>query len=51
MQRLFAEPGPWFVPWMPRIMPNVVALAQRHPERLILTRFIPPSKPGDLPGT
>ena len=51
MQRLFAEPGPWFVPWMPRIMPNVVALAQRHPERLVLTRFIPPAEPADLPGT
>jgi nicotinamidase-related amidase len=50
MQRLFAEPGPWFVPWMPKVLPNVVEIARRHPERTVLTRFIPPAEPADLPG-
>jgi nicotinamidase-related amidase len=50
MQRLFAEPGPWFVPWMPKVLPNVVEIARRHPDRTVLTRFIPPAEPGDLPG-
>jgi nicotinamidase-related amidase len=50
MQCLFAEPGPWFVPWMPRIVPRVAELARRHPERTVLTRFIPPSEPAELPG-
>jgi nicotinamidase-related amidase len=50
MQRLFAEPGPWFVPWMPKVLPNVVEIARRHPGRTVLTRFIPPAQPADLPG-
>ncbi|MBS0219915.1 MAG: cysteine hydrolase [Proteobacteria bacterium] len=51
MQRLFAEATPWFVPWMPKIIPNVVELARRHPERLVFTRFIPPAEATELPGT
>jgi nicotinamidase-related amidase len=50
LQRLFAEPGPWFVPWMPKVLPRIAALARRHPERTVLTRFIPPREPADLPG-
>jgi len=50
VQRLFAEPGPWFVPWLPRILPQVVALARHRPEQTVLTRFIPPRTPAELPG-
>lgn len=50
MQRLFAEPGPWQVPWLPRVLPQVAALAERHPERTVFTRFIPPRTPEESPG-
>jgi nicotinamidase-related amidase len=50
MQRLFAEPGPWYVPWMPRVLPNVLEIARRHPERTVLTRFIPPDEPAEMSG-
>jgi len=50
MQLLFAEPGPWSVPWLPRILPMVVELARRHPERTVFTRFIPPRRSEDMPG-
>lgn len=50
MQRLFAEPGPWCVPWLPRVLPNVVEIASRHPERTVLTRFMPPAEPEQMPG-
>jgi len=51
MQLLFAEPGPWSVPWLPRVLPQVVELSRRHPERTVFTRFIPPREPQDMPGT
>jgi len=50
MQRLFAEPGPWGVPWLPRILPQVVDLSRHHPERTVFTRFIPPRQPEDMQG-
>jgi nicotinamidase-related amidase len=50
MQRLFAEPGPWWVPWMQKILPNVADLARRHPERTVFTRFVPPQQPEKMPG-
>jgi nicotinamidase-related amidase len=34
------------MPWLPRVLPNVVAIASAHPERTIFTRFIPAAKPG-----
>lgn len=45
MQRLFAEPTEWVVPWLPRVLPNVLRIAERHPDRTIFTRFIPPQDP------
>jgi nicotinamidase-related amidase len=50
MQRLFAEPGPWQVPWLSRVLPQVAELAERHPERTVFTRFIPPRDASEMPG-
>jgi nicotinamidase-related amidase len=50
MQRMFAGPGPWMTPWMPQVLPNVVRLVEMQPARTLLTRFVPPSRPEDLPG-
>lgn len=50
MQRMFSEESPWHMPWMDKVVPHVVELTQRHPERTIFTRFIPPPSPEDVPG-
>ena len=50
MQCLFAEPTDWFVPWLPKVLPNVLEIARRHPDRTIFTRFIPPNQPDDASG-
>ena len=51
MQRMFAEETPWHVPWMETVLPQIRELAERHAQRTIFTRFVPPQKPDDLPGT
>jgi nicotinamidase-related amidase len=51
MQNLFYESTPWHTPWMGRVLPSVVRLAERCPERTVFTRFIPPERPEDAPGT
>lgn len=43
MQRLFGPEGPWPTPWMARVLPQCVALVERHPQATIFTRFITPS--------
>jgi nicotinamidase-related amidase len=50
MQRIFSADGPWPTPWMERVLPVVAALAGRHPERTVFTRFIPPERPEQMPG-
>ena len=50
MQRIFWAEGPWPTPWMDRVLPVVAALANRHPERTVFTRFIPPERPDQMPG-
>ena len=35
---------------MDRVLPVAAALANRHPERTVFTRFIPPERPGQMPG-
>lgn len=51
MQRMFAADTPWYVPWMEAVLPQVTELSERHAERTIFTRFVPPEKPDVLPGT
>lgn len=51
MQRMFAEPTPWQTEWMPRVLPQVMRLTERAPERTIFTRFIPPKTAAQMPGT
>lgn len=47
MQRVFAEHTEWQTPWMRRILPNVLEIAQGHAERTIFTRFITAERPGE----
>jgi len=46
MQRMFAESTEWKMPWLERVLPNIVSITSVHPERTIFTRFIPARKPG-----
>jgi nicotinamidase-related amidase len=51
MQRLFSPAGPWPTPWMERVLPVVATIAEYAPEKTVFTRFIPPMRPEDMPGT
>jgi nicotinamidase-related amidase len=51
MQNLFALDTPWHTPWMARVLPIVAGIAERHPERTVFTRFIPPQRPDRMPGS
>lgn len=51
MQRMFAEETDWRTPWMPRVLPRVERLVAAHPDRTILTRFLPAERPGEGRGT
>ena len=35
---------------MEKVLPVAAALANRHPERTVFTRFIPPARPEQMPG-
>ena len=50
MQRLFAAEGPWPTPWMDRVLPQALKLAERAPERTIFTRFLTPHISETPPG-
>ncbi|MGV1754708.1 cysteine hydrolase family protein [Agrobacterium sp. CG674] len=50
MQRMFAEETPWHVPWMREASPQVQEIAQRHPQRTVFTRFVPPKRAEDMSG-
>ncbi len=41
MQRMFAEGTDWNMPWLERVLPNIISITSTHPERTIFTRFIP----------
>jgi nicotinamidase-related amidase len=50
MQRIFAEDTAWKTPWFDRVLPNIVAIAAKHPERALFTRFVTARSPGDGAG-
>ena len=50
MQRLFSAEGPWPLAWMERVLPQVVKLVERAPNRTIFTRFLTPESAEDMPG-
>ncbi|TAV41649.1 cysteine hydrolase family protein [Rhizobium leguminosarum] len=50
-QRMFAEDTPWYVPWMARVLPQLTEVSQRHTERTVFTRFVPPLRVQDAHGT
>jgi nicotinamidase-related amidase len=50
MQRLFSLGGPWSTPWLPKVLPQCVALARHRPEATIFTRFVPPESPDAADG-
>jgi nicotinamidase-related amidase len=50
MQNLFAEDTPWHTPWMGRVLPVVRTIAERHAERTVFTRFIPPRRAEEMHG-
>ena len=51
MQLLFSRQGPWPAPWMERVLPIVLRLVERAPERTVFTRFITPSTAAQAGGT
>jgi nicotinamidase-related amidase len=50
MQRMFAEPTEWMMPWSVKVLPQITALTEFQPEKTIFTRFIPARKPGQGQG-
>jgi len=47
MQNLFAPGGIWATPWMERVLPAIVAVAELNPQRAVFTRFVtPPARTG-----
>jgi nicotinamidase-related amidase len=47
MQRMFAEATEWKMPWLERVLPNIVSITSAHPDKTIFTRFIPAQRPGE----
>lgn len=50
MQTLFAERTNWHVPWLERILPTVVGMAEARRGRPVFTRFVPPERPQEAIG-
>jgi nicotinamidase-related amidase len=51
MQSMFGEGTDWALPWMKRVLPNIVAICERHAADTVFTRFIPARRTGDGEGT
>jgi nicotinamidase-related amidase len=47
MQRMFAERTEWKMPWLERVLPNIVSITSVCPKQTMFTRFIPAGQPGD----
>src|SRR5712671_1642635 len=50
IQNLFAPGGIWETPWMERVLPIIVEIAEINPPRTVFTRFITPLRAEDRPG-
>jgi nicotinamidase-related amidase len=50
MQTMFAERTDWHLPWMERVLPAVIRLAQARSAETIFTRFVPPDHPAQAQG-
>jgi nicotinamidase-related amidase len=50
MQNLFAPGGIWATPWMEKVLPAIVTLAELNPPRTVFTRFLTPIRAEDRPG-
>src|SRR4029079_7454671 len=50
MQNLFAPGGIWASPWMERVLPAIVAVAEINPQRTVFTRLVTPMHAQDRPG-
>ena len=50
MQNIFARGGIWETPWMERVLPAIVAIAELNPPRAVFTRFVTPLNAEDRPG-
>ena len=51
MQRIYAEDTQWHTPWMSRVLPMVLRLAETRPGQTVFTRFMPPRRAEDAPGS
>jgi nicotinamidase-related amidase len=51
MQAMFGEGTDWALPWMKRVLPNIVAICERHAADTMFTRFIPARRVGEGVGT
>jgi nicotinamidase-related amidase len=50
MQTVFAERTDWHVPWMERVLPQVLRLACAKANATVFTRFVPPRRPEECSG-
>jgi nicotinamidase-related amidase len=50
MQRMFGPDGPWPVPWIDKVMPQVCEIVRYHAGQTMFTRFMPPQSPEGMPG-
>jgi len=50
MQTLFAERTDWHVPWLERVLPAVMRLAEARRGQTVFTRFVPPDRPEEASG-
>jgi nicotinamidase-related amidase len=46
MQRMFAGATAWQMPWLPRVLPNIITISDVRPTHTIFTRFLPAREPG-----